>query len=50
MTRVGPILLVAALGIVVVFVLVVPPWHLPVKGTQIGYRASSMIQWAPTDR
>jgi photosynthetic reaction center cytochrome c subunit len=49
MTRVGPILLVAVLGIVVVFVLVVPPWHLPVKGTQIGYRASSMIQWAPID-
>lgn len=49
MIRIGPVLLVAVFGIAAVFFLVVPPWHLPVEGTQIGYRASSMIQWAPTD-
>ena len=37
----------AALG--TLFVLAVPRWHRPVDGTQLGYRASSMIQWAPTE-
>ncbi len=37
----------AALG--TLFVLFVPRWSTPQPGTQLGYRASSMIQWAVSE-
>jgi photosynthetic reaction center cytochrome c subunit len=43
--------IVAVIGAVAagVFLLVVPKWTLPVKGTSLGPPAASMIQWAPSD-
>ena len=45
--KLGPLLSVAA-GLGTLAVLIVPPWHAPVAGRQLGYRASSMIQWDQT--
>ena len=45
--RIGTALSVAA-GLGTLFVLLVPPWHAPVAGHQLGFRASSMIQFDPT--
>jgi photosynthetic reaction center cytochrome c subunit len=47
--RLGPVLLVTGLALGTLFILLVPTWDLPVKGTQLGWRASSMIQWANDD-
>jgi len=44
--RWGPILLLAAAVGVVIFLVTVPQWSLPRAGTQLGGRASSMIQFA----
>jgi photosynthetic reaction center cytochrome c subunit len=45
--RLGTVISVAA-GLGTLFVLMVPPWHAPVAGHQLGYRASSMIQFDQT--
>ena len=45
--RLGTVISVAA-AVGTVLALTVPPWHSPVRGHQLGYRASSMIQWDQT--
>ncbi len=46
--RAGPILLGVAGVLFLLFVILVPQWRLPGGGTQLGSRASSMIQFNPT--
>ena len=45
--KLGPLIAVAA-GVGTLFVLIVPPWHAPVAGHQLAYRASSSIQFDQT--
>jgi photosynthetic reaction center cytochrome c subunit len=45
--RLGPLLLIGAGVAFVVFVLFVPRWHAPLPGRQLGWRASSLVQFAP---
>ena len=46
--RLGPTLLAIGAVLFLLFVFLVPQWRLPGGGTQLGYRASSMIQFDPT--
>ncbi len=45
--RLGTVISVAA-GLGTLFVLLVPPWHMPVPGHQLGFSASSMVQFDQT--
>lgn len=47
MPRLGPLLLIGAAISLVAFLLFVPRWHAPLPGREVGYRASSMVQFAP---
>lgn len=45
--RSGALILLVLSGLATLFVLVVPQWHWPVKGTELGYRAGALVQFDP---
>jgi len=47
MLRLGPLLVIGGAIAFVALITLAPRWHAPLPGRQLGYRASSLVQFAP---